>query len=44
LGKIVVFSNNVESDLKELVDILYEKNYFGFKNDAKLYVEEFFYL
>lgn len=40
MGKIVVFSNNVESDLKKLVDILHEKIYFGFKNDAKLYVQE----
>lgn len=36
----IVFSNEVELFLVNLVDILYSKNYFGFNSDAKLYVEE----
>ena len=40
MEKIVVFSNKVEIYLKDLVDILYEENYFGLKENAKSYVQE----
>lgn len=36
----VIFSDNVETYLKRLVDTLYEQKYFGFKQDAKIYVQQ----
>lgn len=36
----IIFSTNIEAYLKELVDILYEKKYFGFEEDARIYVQE----
>jgi len=40
LERIIVFSHDVEIYLQSLIDKLYKQNYFGFKNDAKLYVQE----
>lgn len=37
MEKQVIFSKSVELFLK---DVLYEENYFGFEDDAKLYVTE----
>lgn len=36
----IVFSAEVEIYLKNLIDILFDKNYFGFKEDARKYVHE----
>ncbi|MFC0425615.1 hypothetical protein [Chryseobacterium scophthalmum] len=36
----IIFSNDVKVFLTDLVDILYSKNYFGFEEDAKSYVQE----
>ena len=36
----IVFSNDVNVFLTDLIDILYSKNYFGFEEDAKSYVQE----
>lgn len=38
MGKII-YSKKLEFELNELVDILYYKQYFGFIEDAKLYVQ-----
>lgn len=40
MEKIVIFQRKVQVFLEELVDILFEKEYFGFKKDAKEYVWE----
>ena len=40
MEKIVSVSPNVTEYLKELVTILYEKEYFGFEEDAHQYVEK----
>ena len=40
MEKRIIFSVEVKKYLKELVDLLYSQNYFGFKKDAKLYVQE----
>ena len=40
MERIVVFSLLLKIYLKELVDILFQKKYFSFKKDAKLYVQE----
>ncbi len=36
----VIFSHNVERYLRRLIDTLYVNNYFGFKENAKLYVQD----
>lgn len=40
MEKIIIFSSDVEFYLAKLIDTLYEQNYFGFKEDAKSYVQE----
>ena len=40
MEKIIIFQRNVQIFLEDLVDILFEKEYFGFKEDAKIYVNE----
>lgn len=37
MEKVIIYLPNVELFLNELVDILFEKEYFGFKKDAVLY-------
>lgn len=36
----IIFSNGIKVFLTDLVDVLYSKNYFGFEEDAKSYVQE----
>lgn len=38
MEKIVHYSEEVETYLNQLIDILFEKEYFGFKEDAQIYV------
>jgi hypothetical protein len=38
----IIISNHVDNILLELVDILYEDEYFGFKVDAKAYVDKIY--
>lgn len=38
MGKIVHYLEEVETYLNQLIDILFEKEYFGFKEDAQIYV------
>ncbi|MBP7498494.1 MAG: hypothetical protein KA796_01350 [Chryseobacterium sp.] len=40
MGKIVIFSNEVSDKLDEIAEILYKNHYFGFVEDADLYVEK----
>ena len=40
VGKIVIFSNEVSDKLDEIAEILYKNHYFGFVEDADLYVEK----
>ena len=42
MGKndLVVFNENVKFVFYELIDVLYQKEYFGFLDDAKDYVSE----
>lgn len=40
MEKIIVFSIDVELYLENLIDALYEQKYFGYKEDAKLYVQD----
>ena len=47
MEKVIIYLPNVELFLNELVDILFEKEYFGFKQDAinytqkiKIFIEE----
>jgi len=40
LERKIIFSDNVEFYLKKLIDTLYDQNYFGFIEDAELYVDE----
>jgi hypothetical protein len=39
MGQVII-SNRVRVKLKNLVDILYKKEYFGFRDSAKKYVSE----
>ena len=39
-NNLVVFSENVKFTFYELIDILYQKEYFGFLDEAKEYVSE----
>ena len=43
MEKIVVFSESVENYLEQLIETLFEKEYFGFKIDAKNYVRKIIY-
>lgn len=38
MEKVVHYSEEVETYLNQLIDILFEKEYFGFKEDAQIYV------
>jgi len=40
LERKIVFSEEVEIYFEKLIDILFDNNYFGFKKDARNYVQE----
>jgi hypothetical protein len=42
LEKVVIFSDLFHQSLEELVEILYDEDYFGFKIDCHLYVDKIY--
>ena len=38
----IVLSRFADNFLQDLIDILYEKEYFGFRADAKMYVDKIY--
>lgn len=38
MEKIIIYSPDVEIYFKKLINVLFKKEYFGFREDAKLYV------
>lgn len=38
MEKEIIFSKNVELEFSDLIDVLHEKEYFGFEQDTKKYV------
>ena len=42
MEKVVIFSDDFHHSLEELVEILYDEDYFGFKIDCHLYVDKIY--
>lgn len=42
MEKVIVYSKFFEEIINELIDVLYEKEYFGFKESSKLYTEKIY--
>lgn len=42
MEKVIVYSKVFEDIINKLIDVLYEKEYFGFKESSKLYAEKIY--